>query len=246
MSTLLKSVTIRDINVADERFQFRFQTQSEDLRSSIAENGQLNPITLWRPRKNAQYLIVDGFRRTDACIALGFKTVDANVISCTEDQAYGRAYVENVVRKNLTPLEKATGICAVINRVGKKKAAEQIKISQKQLNRYIELLETPSLTKKALGRGRISMAHALIISEYLPSVKMAEADLIKLAELNSAAELRKLLKKRRNKGRPKKYTRIDDEMLRMYPFRFNRVTATKADRQKVSRVLRAALEFVEG
>jgi|TARA_Y100000310_G_scaffold234087_2_gene237018 ParB/RepB/Spo0J family partition protein len=241
-----ESVAISDIDVADVRFQFRFQTQSEDLRSSIAENGQLNPITLWRPRKNARYLIVDGFRRTDACIALGLETVDANVIRCTEDQAYGRAYVENVVRKNLTPLEKATGICAVIDRVGKKRAAEQIKISSKQLNRYIELLEAPSLTKRALGKGTISMAHALIISEYLPSVRMPEADLIRLAELNSAAELRKLLKKKRNNGRPKKFTRIDDEMLRMYPFRFNRVTASKEDRQKVSRALRAALKFVEG
>lgn len=245
MAAVNRNVSISDIDVADERFQFRFQTRSEDLRESIAENGQLNPVTLWRPRKNAKFLIVDGFRRVDACLALELETVDAIVIQCSEDEAYGRAYVENVVRKNLTPLEKATGICAVIDRVGKAKAAEQIKISSKQLNRYINLLEAPSATKKSLNKGTISMAHALIISEYLPAVSMREEDLIRLAELNSAAELRKLLKKKRKAGRPKKYTRIDDEMLRVYPFKFNRSTATKADRQKVSRALRTALEFVE-
>lgn len=246
MAAVAETISISEINVADDRFQFRFQTKSEDLRESIAESGQLNPVTLWRPRRNAKYLIVDGYRRVDACIALGKEVVDAIIIKCSEDEAYGRAYLENVVRKNLTPLEKATGICAVIEKVGKKKAAEQINISHKQLNRYVELLEAPSLTKKALNRGSISMAHALIISEYLPGVKMNEADLIRLAELNSAAELRKLLKKKRNSGRPKKYTRIDDEMLRVYPFKFNRSTATQTDRQKVSRALRTALEFVEG
>ena len=66
-----------------------------------------------------------------------------------------------------------------------------------------------------------------------------------MASNSKLKNLRKLLKKKRKGGRPKKYTRIDDEMLRVYPFKFNRSTATKADKQKVSRALRTALEFVE-
>ena len=245
MSFVSKNIPIDEVNVKDERFQFRFQTRSEDLRESIAEHGLLSPVTLWKPRKNSKYLIVDGFRRIDASIALGLDAVDAVIINCTENVAYQRAYLENVVRKNLTPLEKATGICSVIDRIGKLKASEQLGISTKQLGRYVELLEAPSLTKKALNDGTISMAHALIISDYLPGAKLEEREMIRLASTTSAAELRKQLKKERKKGRPRKYTRIDSDILRVYAFRFNRDTATTNDRQKVTRALKAALDFVE-
>lgn len=241
-----KRIAIARIDVADERFQFRFKMDAGGLRESIAENGQLIPVTLWRPQKGSRYLVVDGFRRLDALIALGYEDVVAIVVRCTEDEAFARAYLENVVRKNLTPLEKATGICAVIDRIGVSRAAEQMQLSTKQIRRYVHLMEAPSLTKQALKKEKITMAHALIISEYLPHIESKEEELIMLAELNSAAELRKLLKKKRNSGRPKKYLRIDDDVLRVYPFKFNRGTASKTDRRRVQKALRSALDFIDG
>lgn len=240
-----KRISVEEINIGDERFQFRFRKNSDDLIQSIKDAGQLHPVTLWRRSTKGLYLVVDGFRRIDACLKLGIPEVDAHVVSCTEDQAYARAYLENAMRKSLTPLEKATGICSVIERIGKDDAARQLGISTKQLNRYVELLDTPPSTKRALAKGTISMAHALIINEYLPSVDHSEGELLKLAEINSAAELRKVLKKRRKRGRRRRYTRIEKDVLRVYPFSFNILNSTAQDRKVAVKALRDAIQFIE-
>lgn len=77
-----RTVTIQDIN---------------SLKNSIAEIGLQHPIVL-----NSRYEIVAGFRRYQACVALGFKSILSNVIEYKTDLHERLAHIdENLESRNL-------------------------------------------------------------------------------------------------------------------------------------------------
>src|SRR5437764_8918033 len=77
-----------------------------DLVASIKSQGLLQPIKV-RPN-NDGYELIYGHRRTAAMEQLGWDECEAIVESVTDDQAYVQSVIENIHRKDLTPLEEAT------------------------------------------------------------------------------------------------------------------------------------------
>ena len=114
---------IRAIDENDERFV--------SLKKSIAERGLINPVRL-RPVGGGNYELVAGHRRVRAFKALGLKQIPATLREQEDSDAEIDLIVENLQRQNLTPLEEADSIAALLGRgFTDSEAAEKTGVSEK-------------------------------------------------------------------------------------------------------------------
>ncbi len=84
----------------------------EGLAASIREHGLIHPIRL-RRLDLGTYEIVAGFRRVEAHKLIGAKEIDAIVVEEQASDAASQRLVENVQRKDLSPLEVARGVSSL-------------------------------------------------------------------------------------------------------------------------------------
>jgi len=98
-----------------ERIRKEFdESELKALADSIAEHGQLQPIgvvELEAPQDGKRYKLVYGHRRLLACQRLG-QPVKAIVLQGIKDELSEKIaeFVENAVRKDFTPVEKAQAV----------------------------------------------------------------------------------------------------------------------------------------
>ena len=98
-----------DLNdVLPNRFQPRIKFNEDaiiELSESIKQHGLIQPIIV-RPIGD-KYEIVAGERRYKACVLAGLATIPAIVVDATDRNSVEIALIENVQRRDLTPIEEA-------------------------------------------------------------------------------------------------------------------------------------------
>ena len=85
----------------------------EELKQSMSEQGQLLPVVVeqYRGDPEPRFKLFIGNRRFQAAKDLGWKTIWATPVELSDDfGAVAKALVENLQRKDLTPLEEARAI----------------------------------------------------------------------------------------------------------------------------------------
>ena len=166
----VQAIPLHAIDVADRTFQFRRDASCEasgSLVQSLEKDGQLAPIKVLV--EGTTYRILDGFRRAAAAHALGWQTIDAVVFPpMAAAEARKIAFVANVVRENLSVLEKALAI-QLARREGYSKAemVAMFGISERQIERYFAV---PDGVLEWIDGRVITMAHAQVIGEYLATI----------------------------------------------------------------------------
>jgi len=103
-------VPVDSITVLNPRV--RNQRVFQELVTSIANLGLKKPITVSKRPGRTRYSLVCGQGRLEAFIALGEPQIPAIVIDAAEDDCYVMSLVENLARRQHTPLElvRAIGI----------------------------------------------------------------------------------------------------------------------------------------
>lgn len=241
-----EEIELKDVNVADTTFHYRLSAPTTDVKSSLEREGQETPIDL---TGRAPHQIIDGFRRVAAARDLGWRTIKAFVHrGLPPDHAFRLAYTRNVVRKNLTPVERANAMLLGRQRgLEKEEIAKLFGISRKQVDRYLELAEFPDAIKAVLDGRTVTMAHARLLDEY--RVKDAEglAKRIETERLD-AASLKKLLAAeggtKRKPGRPTLCAQIKKDSVRFYSVRLTKLSSP-AERDRVVGVLEAAIKAIK-
>jgi ParB/RepB/Spo0J family partition protein len=242
--TPLQEVPLGEIDRKDTRFQFRLTSAVGDLRKSLLAQGQQVPVTLWGEKP--PYKIIDGFRRIEAIADIGGAAAIAIIRGdLGEDGAFALSFTENVKRKNFSALDKAHAIWAAINRRKVKPAdvADDFSLSERQLSRYLKLLDLDHTLKAAVTSGKISMAHAAVLH------RSGAKDVTKLIdtvveEKLSARQLKRMLKRTRSAGRPKLYIVRSGDGFRAYPFLF-RPSMDDREKKRILRALEQAVEVVK-
>lgn len=241
----IEEVPIEDIKTEDSSFQYRFSANLGDLKNSLTLEGQKEPIDLTGSKP---YRIIDGFRRIEAIRALGWKSVKAIIHKgISDDEAHKLAFIKNVVRKNLSPIEKANAIHLAKKR-GRKisEIQEYFGLSEKQLKRYEALLEFPPEIQKLLDKGTITMGHAKILSDF--KVKDPETWGIKISENGySVKQLKRELRKAtgaKQVGRAKLYIKKEKGGFRIYPFSVTKDTPEK-EKEKIAKILQEVIELLK-
>lgn len=112
------------------------------------------------------YELVSGERRLRAAKLLGWKTIEARVITViSEGEAAAKGLIENLQRADLNPVEEAEGF-ALLNRVDpsywtQERIASVAGKSRSYVTQSMSLLDLPSSIQEDIRRGTYSRGHGL-------------------------------------------------------------------------------------
>lgn len=147
----------------------------DQLRDSIKDKGVVQPI-LVRPivgaRNGKQFEIVAGERRFRASLAADVADIPAIVRTLSDEQVLELQLIENIHRRDLTPLEQAKGYRALIDSNPTKHSAESIAqrigMSPQWVWDRMKLNDLIPEAKKILDADRMSVGHAILIARLKP------------------------------------------------------------------------------
>lgn len=141
----------------------------EGLVSSISEKGVLQPVIAWQ-KADGNYELIAGERRWRAAMKAGLKYIPAIVRRASDPDETDRdsmeiALIENMVRKDLNPIEEARACAALVDELGLKVEAvgRRVGRSRSAVSNLIRLLELPDEVIEEINGGRLSEGHGRAI-----------------------------------------------------------------------------------
>ena len=137
------------------------ETSFQELVTSIRENGILQPLIV-TPLKDKYELIV-GQRRLEAARQAGLKEVPVIARKIVSDiERLEMAIIENIQRQDLTPLEEAEAYYRLLTEfhLTQEEIAKRVGKDRATIANFLRLRQLPSLIKKDLNQGRLTMGHA--------------------------------------------------------------------------------------
>ena len=133
----------------------------DELKSSIKENGIIQPITV--RKVNNHYELIAGERRLRAIVELGFDKVPAYIIKVdTKEEMLELAIIENVQRERLNPIEQAQAFQRLVDecKLTQDEVAQKIGKDRTTITNFLRLLKLPDDIQDSVRKSEISMGHA--------------------------------------------------------------------------------------
>lgn len=176
MEKEILNVAIND--VIPNRFQPRLSFDDgamQELAQSISEHGIIQPLVVRRVAN--KFEIIAGERRYKAATMAGVATIPVIVFNLSDNESAEVALIENIQRRDLTPIEEAKSYQNVLDmtKMTQDNLAKRLGKSQAFIANKVRLLTLSSMVQTALMNNEISERHA----RSLLSVKN-EDDQIKL------------------------------------------------------------------
>jgi ParB family chromosome partitioning protein len=167
---IIEEVDIRKIKSSSffHRGKEEQQAALSELADSIKEKGLLQPITV--RTKHGYYEVVIGNRRLAACKLLGLRKVICNVVELDDKEAFETSLVENMQRRDLSPLDEARAYREYVTRYGRGSSsslARRLGRSVPYIDKRIRLLDLPADIISMISCTDISVSSA----EELLSIK---------------------------------------------------------------------------
>ena len=133
----------------------------EELASSIAENGLLQPI-LVREYGDSRYQIIAGERRFRASKRAGLSEIPAIVLDKDDRKVAEIALIENIQREDLNPVEEAMAFRALIKEydLTQEELSEKVGKSRSAIANTMRLLDLPDEILTMVAAGDLSAGHA--------------------------------------------------------------------------------------
>jgi ParB family transcriptional regulator, chromosome partitioning protein len=143
------------------------ETALNELAESIRTQGVLSPL-LVRP-KGHSYEIVAGARRYRAAQIAGLDSVPVRIVELTDAQALETSIVENLQRRDVHPLDEATGYLSLLHL---DYTVEQIAAKCGKSPAYVaaraKLAELAPAVTEAFAKDEIGVGHALLLARLQP------------------------------------------------------------------------------
>lgn len=157
---------ILQVNLDDiipNRFQPRiaFDEQGlKELSDSIKEHGIIQPLVL--RKLGNKYEIIAGERRYKAATMAGLTTVPAIISNIDDNKSAEVALVENIQRRDLTPIEEAKSYKNLLDKgyLTQEQLATKMGLSQSTVSNKLRLLSLDEEVQQALLQEKISERHA--------------------------------------------------------------------------------------
>lgn len=170
------SISLLDPNKDQPRKKFDEEALNE-LASSIKLHGVLQPILV--VEKNGRYLIVAGERRFRASKIAGLKEIPCLVGDFSDNEIKEISIIENLQRKDLTPIEEAKAIKQLIDEFGwtQDVVAERLGKSRPAITNTLRLLNLCPEVVQMIEDGKLSAGHArslVVVNDPQAQVKLAK------------------------------------------------------------------------
>ncbi|KAA0257519.1 ParB/RepB/Spo0J family partition protein [Deferribacter autotrophicus] len=159
----------------------------EELKRSIVENGLIEPLIV-TPDKNGYYKIICGNQRYKACKELNIEEIPCIIKEFkNEDEELKTLIEDNLVRRHLTPYQRAKLMNELFKLSNKKTKTERIKeLSQKteykerQISKYLKIAENLIREFAAmLDKGEININTANELATHSKEVQYEIYNIIK-------------------------------------------------------------------
>jgi len=235
---------LSELNLEDHTFEFRISTRVGDLVESLQREGQQIPILV---RGQVPYQVVSGFRRLRAIQQLGWSQVTAIVRDLDDDQAYALSYLENEIRQDYGPLDRANAVVKL--RAAGKPYAEIGRLyglGAKQVKNYELLLDFNEVLRAGVEGGALSPTHALLLHQAgrgQPDFDHAAWLQRVVDERLSVAQLKRALGKAKPAKAAARLFERRGEGFRLYPMAFQPGKTTAEARQRLIEALEQALRL---
>ena len=150
-------------DIIPNRFQPRLSFDENglnELAESIRQHGIIQPLVL---RKVAdKYEIIAGERRYKAAYIAGLTKVPAVIINLNDNESAEVAIVENIQRRNLSPIEEAKSYKKLLDRgyLTQDQLAGRMGKTQATISNNLRLLNLDEKVQDALLNNKISERHA--------------------------------------------------------------------------------------
>jgi len=143
------------------------ETALTELAESIRMQGVLSPL-LVRP-KGSSYEIVAGARRYRAAQIAGLDSVPVRIVELSDAQALETSIVENLQRRDVHPLDEATGYVSLLHL---DYTVEQIAAKCGKSQAYVaaraRLAQLAPAVNEAFAKDDIGVGHALLLAKLQP------------------------------------------------------------------------------
>lgn len=173
MKIPLDKITINPEIVARAKLD---EEHVQAIMKSLTTDGQLHPIIV-RPLPDGRYEVIDGFHRVKAAQRLGWRDIEASVISVDDLDAKFLSLKANIIRRSLEPVEEGEAIYRVMVRYGlsEKQVAEKLGTSIDWVSKRLALvLKVHDEVKKLVSEGKLSLGHAVVISKIKDQTKQVK------------------------------------------------------------------------
>lgn len=156
--------SLADIEIG-ENFRKTFNEKAlKELAENVAKAGVLQPVILRRKDRGQKFLLVAGERRYRAAKMAGLTTIPGRVLELTEEQALEVQALENLHRKDLSPIEEARAFKVLLDQKGHtleqvQDLADRVGKSVNYVYRAVRLLELPKNVLEKIESGEWTPAH---------------------------------------------------------------------------------------
>jgi ParB/RepB/Spo0J family partition protein len=131
------------------------QAHVDALAGSIALRGLINPLTV-RP-EGERFSLIAGAHRYAACRKLGLEEIEVTIRE--QERSSADSAAENVVRKQLSPLEEARAVAHMLDEgYTLDGAASVLGWSSKLVSTRAKILDLPQLAQQLLGSGALPVS----------------------------------------------------------------------------------------
>ena len=150
-------------DIVPNRFQPRLTFDVEalnDLANSIREHGIIQPLVVRKLQD--KYEIIAGERRYKAAALIGMQKVPCIVMNLNDNESAEVAVIENIQRKEMTPLEEAKSFKKILDKgyLTQDELAKRMGKSQSSIANKLRLLNLDEIVQEAILNGKISERHA--------------------------------------------------------------------------------------
>ena len=164
----------------------------EGLVASIRQNGLVQPVVV--KQEGDRYHLVAGERRWRAAQLAGVNRIPAIVRTVSDDRLLELALVENIQRKDLTPLEEAKAYDVLLNqmKLSQTDLAERVGRDRSSISNSLRILRLPEKVQGLIQEGLVSSGHAkaiMAIPDAVTQIKVAEEVASKMLSVRETERL---------------------------------------------------------
>lgn len=166
----VKNIPLKLIDVADEnvRKDHTFGSDSSDrlIQEHLSRFDLLQPIVVRFDDESRRYKLLIGRRRFFALNAKGVKEVPAVITKLEGAEAEAASLFENLIRKDLSPLEKARMVRKLVDntRGGITGASAKYGLPKSTISEWLSILTLPAELQERVGSGEITSYEAIRIA----------------------------------------------------------------------------------
>lgn len=177
----------------------------DELIASIRERGILEPLLVRASEVGGRYMIIAGERRYRAAIKAGLREVPCIELEVDEQGVAEIALIENLQRKDLSPLEEAAGYRALAVRFGytHEEIAAKVGKSRSSVTEALSLNAIPEKVKDECRRADVR-SKSLLLEIVKQPTEQRMLDLIERVRSRSVTR-EDLRNERSRKEKPKPY-----------------------------------------